>query len=107
SPKFALIHQHISSSSIFVTYASNFEVNTGYDREYRSLGPSIIDQYEFGIKNEFMNGRLTANASVYRIKNNKFAQSVISEDSSIKDTQMKEFTGEKTSVDIALDLRGQ
>jgi len=107
SPKFALIYQPISSSSIFVTYASNFEANTGYDREYRSLGPSIIDQYEFGVKNEFMNGRLTANASVYRIKNNRFAQAVISEDGSIKDTQMKEFTGETTSEGIELDLRGQ
>lgn len=107
SPKFALIYQPIKSSSIFVTYASNFEANTGYDRDYRSLGPSIIDQYEFGVKNEFMNGRLTANASVYRIKNNRFAQAVISEDGSIKDNQMKEFTGETTSDGVEVDLRGQ
>ncbi|WP_233789195.1 TonB-dependent receptor [Sphingobacterium sp. HMA12] len=107
SPKFGLIYQPISSSSIFVTYASNFEANSGYDREYRSLGPSIIDQYEFGVKNEFMNGRLTANASVYRIKNNRFAQAIISEDGTIKDALMKEFTGETASDGVELDLRGQ
>ncbi len=107
SPKFALIYQPIASSSIFVTYSSNFEANTGYDKEYRSLRPSIIDQFEFGVKNEFMNGRLTANASVYRIKNNRFAQAIISENGTIKDALMKEFTGETMSDGVELDLRGQ
>jgi outer membrane receptor for ferric coprogen and ferric-rhodotorulic acid len=36
----------------------------------QALSPSIIDQYEAGIKNDFFNDALTANLTFYYIRNN-------------------------------------
>lgn len=108
SPKFGLIFQPIPTSSIYVTYANNFTSNAGYDVDYRPMGPSTIDQYEAGIKNDFFNGRLTANASVYRINNNRFAQQLLvkPDGTSNGDTNMKEFSGKTASDGVELDVTG-
>ena len=106
SPKFALIYQPIKSSSIYVSYANNFTSNSGYDKDYTPMGPSIIDQYEAGIKNDFYNGRLSVNVTGYRIVNNRFAQTIILEDGTVPDANMKEFTGKTASDGVELDVTG-
>lgn len=106
SPKFALIYQPIKSTTFYVSYANNFTSNSGYDREYRPMGPSIIDHYEAGVKNELFAGRLTANLTWYRIVNDRFAQSVMDENGNIADSNMKEFTGKTASDGLELDVTG-
>jgi len=106
SPKFALIYQPIKTSSIYVSYANNFTSNTGYDKNYTPMGPSIIDQYEAGIKNDFYQGRLSVNLTGYRIVNNRFAQTIILEDGTVPDANMKEFTGKTASDGLELDVTG-
>ena len=39
-----------------------------------SLPPSLIDQYEVGIKNDLLKGALSANVTAYKIVNNNQAQ---------------------------------
>lgn len=107
SPKFALIYQPIPTTSIFVSYANNFTPNSGYDINYQPMGPSVIDQYEAGVKNDFFKGRLSANLTWYRIVNNRFAQSIIPTDPTKFDVNMKEFTGKTASDGIELDLTGK
>ncbi len=106
SPKFALIYQPIKSTTFYVSYANNFTSNSGYDREFRPMGPSIIDHYEAGVKNELFAGRLTANLTWYRIVNDRFAQSVMDENGNIADANMKEFTGKTASDGLELDVTG-
>lgn len=107
SPKLALIYQPIPTMSLYVSYANNFTSNAGYDVNYQPMGPSLIDQYEAGIKNDFFQGRLTANLTWYRIQNNKFAQTIIDADGKVKDSNMKEFTGKTASDGVELDLTGR
>src|SRR5690606_2036860 len=71
SPKFALIYQPIKSTSIYGSYTNNFISNAAsLDVNDQPLGPSIVDHYEAGLKNDFFNGRLSANLTWYKIINN-------------------------------------
>ena len=108
SPKFALIYQPITTSSIYLSYANNFITNSGYDINFQPLGPSLVDHFEAGVKNDFFGGRLSANVTAYRINNNKFTQmALITADGSANgDTNMKEFSGKTSSDGIELDING-
>lgn len=106
SPKFALIYQPIKSSTIYVSYANNFASNSGYDRDFVPMGPSIINHYEAGLKNEFFDGRLTANVTWYRIVNDRFAQVIVEDDGTVKDQNMKEFSGKTASDGLEIDITG-
>lgn len=101
SPKLGLIYQPFKQTSVYVSYANNFTINTGIDIATDApMGPSIIDQYEAGIKNDFLNGKLSANVTIYKIKNNNLAQAAIA------DPTKKEFTGATESDGAELDLSG-
>jgi iron complex outermembrane receptor protein len=101
SPKVALIYQPLKTTSIYASYTNNFTSNTGIDIATNApMSPSIIDQYEAGVKNDFLNGRLSANLTWYRIVNNKYAQTAEA------DATKKEFTGKSASDGVELDLSG-
>lgn len=101
SPKLGLIYQPLKTTSVYASYANNFTINTGIDIATDGpMGPSIIDQYEAGIKNDFFGGRLTANATYYKIKNNNLAQAAIA------DPTKKEFTGATESDGFEVDITG-
>jgi iron complex outermembrane receptor protein len=101
SPKFGIIYEPLKNTSVYVSYSNNFTSNTGIDIETNGpMGPSIIDQYEAGVKNDFLEGKLSANLTVYRIKNDKFAQTALA------DPTKREFSGATASDGIELDLSG-
>ncbi len=109
SPKLGLIYEPLKTTSIYVSYANNFTSNAGLDVSTNApMAPSIIDQYEAGIKNDFLNGKLSANITWYKILNNKFAQTAVfkADGSTNSDSNLKEFTGETASDGIELDLNG-
>ncbi|GAB2531827.1 TonB-dependent siderophore receptor [Spirosoma aerophilum] len=108
SPKVALIYQPTTGTSFFGSYANNFTINTGVDINGQILKPSIVDQYEAGIKNEFLNGRITANIGVYHIVNSNLAlMAPFRLDGSPNiDTNVKEFTGQTTSDGLEVDVTG-
>ncbi len=108
SPKVALVYQPVKTSSIFASYSNNFTTNTGVDIYGQLLRPSWVNQYEAGLKNELLNGRFTANFSLYRIVNSNFAQIAPykADGSSNTDTNVKELTGETTSDGLEVDLTG-
>jgi iron complex outermembrane receptor protein len=109
SPKFALIYQPIKTTSLYVSYASNFTPNTGLDVNQVPLGPSIIDQYEAGIKNDFWDGKLSVNVTAYRIANDRFAQvAVLKADGTANgDSNVKEFSGATKSDGLEVDVTGK
>ena len=108
SPKVGLIFEPIKTTSIYVSYASNFTTNTGTDIFKVPLGPSIIDQYEAGIKNDFLDGRLTANVTWYKILNDRFVQQALlnADGKPNADASIKEFTGKSASDGLEIDITG-
>ncbi|MBC8987590.1 TonB-dependent receptor [Pedobacter sp. N36a] len=109
SPKLGFIYEPFKTTSFYVSYANNFTSNAGLDVNTNApMDPSIIDQYEAGIKNDFLGGRLTANLTVYRINNSKFAQTAeFRPDGAVNgDTNLKEFTGKTASDGVELDITG-
>lgn len=108
SPKGALIYQPLPMLSFYGSYANNFIVNTGTDIYLQNLLPSLVDQYEAGVKSELFGSRLFANLSVYRYRNNNFAQ-IAPLDQYGKpngSTSLKELTGETTSDGADVDISG-
>jgi iron complex outermembrane receptor protein len=92
SPKVGLIYQPIKTTSVYVSYANNFTSNSGIDINSSPMGPSIINQYEAGIKNDFLDGKLSVNVTAYRIANNRFVQAVLLPNGN-PDPIFKEFSG--------------
>ena len=69
SPKFGLIYQPRKEVSLFASYSTSFTPNTGTTADLKPIEPSIIDQYEAGIKTDFLKGLLSTNVTVYQITN--------------------------------------
>jgi iron complex outermembrane recepter protein len=109
SPRLGLVYKPTNTTSVFASYANSFNVNTGQDIEGNTLEPSIIDQYELGVKNEFFNGRLSANVTAYRILNNNLAQTApfLLDGRPNNNTSIKMLTGQTTSDGVEIDLAGQ
>ncbi|WP_345948176.1 TonB-dependent receptor [Mucilaginibacter sp. PAMB04274] len=110
SPKVGLIYQPLTTTSVYASYANNFTSNSGVDVSGAPLGPSILDQYEVGVKNDLLNGRLSVNVTAYRIINNRFAQTAQFQADGItpnSDTNVKEFSGKTSSDGVELDITGK
>ena len=108
SPKGALIYQPLPMLSFYGSYANNFTINTGTDIYLQNLAPSLVDQYEAGVKSELFGRRLFANLSLYRYRNGNFAQ-IAAFDQYGKpngNTNLKELTGETTSDGVDVDVSG-
>ncbi|MEO5893163.1 MAG: TonB-dependent receptor [Ferruginibacter sp.] len=109
SPKLGLIYQPFKTTSVYVSYANNFTPNSGLNvLTNEPMGPSVIDQYEAGIKNDFFNGKLSANLTWYKIINNRFAQTALVNAAGAPnaDANLKEFSGKTASNGIEVDLAG-
>lgn len=106
SPRFGLVYKPFNTTSFFASYSNSFNVNTGQDLDGKSLKPSLIDQYELGVKNQFLNGMLSANVTVYRIKNNNLAQTApyLQNGTANNNTNIKILSGETTSDGVEVDL---
>jgi iron complex outermembrane receptor protein len=106
SPRLGVVYKPTGSTSFFVSYTNSFVVNTGQDVEGNAVKPSLIDQYEAGVKNELFNGLLSANVTVYRIKNNNLAQTApfLKDGTPNNNTAIKQLTGQTTSDGVELDL---
>ncbi|HZH67074.1 MAG TPA: TonB-dependent receptor, partial [Flavisolibacter sp.] len=108
SPRVGLVYKPFSTTSVFTSYSNSFVVNTGQDIYGVNVKPSIIDQYEIGVKNEFLNGKLSANVTAYRILNNNLAQTApyLLDGRSNTNSGIKMLTGETTSDGVEVDLAG-
>ena len=109
SPRFGLVYKAAESTSLFASYASSFSVNTGTDIYGSSLPPSIIDQYEVGIKNDFFKGMLSVNLTLYHIVNNNLAQTALfdKEGNQNSNTSIKVLSGQTKSDGVELDVAAQ
>lgn len=106
SPKVGVVYQPNKNTSLFASYSDSFTPNTGTTINGDVLDPSIIAQYEVGVKNDFWKGLLSANLTLYQITNDNLAQTAeFKTDGSINtDTTLKVLSGETKSKGIEIDI---
>ncbi|MGN6533250.1 MAG: TonB-dependent siderophore receptor [Ginsengibacter sp.] len=109
SPRFGIVYKVLKHTAVFASYSNSFSVNKGTDVFGNALPPSLIDQYELGIKNDFLNEALSVNITAYRIINNNLAQTARFAADGVtpnSNTAFQELTGQTTSDGIELDISG-
>jgi iron complex outermembrane receptor protein len=111
SPRLGLVFQPIKTTSLFASYSNSFspQGNTVTDNQGNGLPPSIIDQYEVGIKNDLFDGVLSLNATAYQIVNSNQAQ-VIQPNAPNYNRNLpsaQELAGEVTSKGVELDVQSR
>lgn len=106
SPKVGLVYQPTKDMSLFASYSNSFTPNTGTTVDLEPIKPSIIDQYEVGVKKDFWRGILSTNVTVYQITNSNLAQTAEfkADGSNNTDTNIKTLSGETKSKGIELDI---
>src|SRR5690606_12385505 len=109
SPRFGLVYRPTQSVSVFGSYANSFSVNSGTDIYGNVLEPSIIDQFEMGVKTDIVTGYLSINLTAYRIINNNLAQTARfkADGTENSDPTLKALAGQTTSDGIELDITSQ
>ena len=109
SPKAGLVYMSNENLSFFATYTNSFSPNTGRDvNTDTGLKPSIIDQFEVGIKKNIWNNAVAFNVSAYQILNKNFYQQAqfLSNGTANSDTNIKEFAGKLLSRGVEADITG-
>lgn len=101
SPRLGLIYQPTKNNTLFASYSTSFEVNTGFDIYENPLTPSIIDQFEIGSKNILFDGKLFLNATVYQITNDKYYQQSLVDGNTY--AYIKVLAGEVQSRGVEID----
>ena len=107
SPKVGLVYQPLKDMSLFASYSNSFTPNTGNTFNNEALDPSIIDQYEAGIKTDFWKGMLSTNVTVYQITNDNLVQTAAFKADGITpntDTTLKVLSGETKSKGVEIDV---
>lgn len=105
SPKAGLVFQPTKDVSLFASYSNSFTPNTGTTVDLEPIKPSIIDQYEAGVKTDFFKGLLSTNVTVYQITNSNLAQTALQADGTpYNDTSLKVLSGETKSKGIEVDI---
>ncbi|MBF7090169.1 TonB-dependent siderophore receptor [Flavobacterium sp. ALJ2] len=106
SPKIGLVYQPTKDMSLFASYSTSFTPNTGVTYNNTPLDPSIIDQYEIGIKKDFWRGALSTNVTLYQIDNDNLVQTAeFNLDGSINtNTNLKVLSGGTRSKGVEIDI---
>ncbi|UUF16867.1 MULTISPECIES: TonB-dependent siderophore receptor [Flavobacterium] len=107
SPKAGLVVQPTKDLSLFASYSNSFTPNTGTTVDAKPLDPSIIDQYEVGVKKDFFRGLLTTNVTLYQISNNNLAQTAQYLSDGVTqnvNTNLKELVGATKGKGVEIDI---
>lgn len=107
SPKAGLVFQPTKDLSLFASYSNSFSPNTGTTVDLKTLDPSIIDQYEVGVKKDFWKGLLSTNITVYQITNNNLAQTAQFQADGVTQntvTTLKELVGATKGKGVEIDI---
>ncbi|MDR6761685.1 iron complex outermembrane receptor protein [Flavobacterium sp. 2755] len=107
SPKAGLVVQPTKDLSLFASYSNSFTPNTGTTVDAKPLDPSIIDQYEVGVKKDFFRGLLTTNVTLYQISNNNLAQTAQFLSDGVTqnvNTNLKELVGATKGKGVEIDI---
>lgn len=106
TPRVGLVYQPLKTTSVFASYANSFNLNTGIDSQGEALPPSLINQYELGVKNDLFKGLLSANLTLYQIVNSNLSQTILQGSANFNPDRptAQVMAGEVTSKGVELDL---
>jgi len=109
SPRVGLVYQPFKSTAVFGSYSNSFSPNTGVDANNANLPPSLIDQYEVGVKNDLFGGALAANVTLYRIVNSNQTQTILPTAPTYNRNvpTAQELAGEVTSKGLEVDVQSK
>jgi len=102
SPKLGIVYTINAAHMLFTSYSNSFSQNTGIDISGKALQASIIDQYELGIKNKIMDGKMQLNLTGYIIHNDNLAQTSLANGNT--NSNIKELAGATRSAGVEIDL---
>jgi iron complex outermembrane receptor protein len=102
SPRLGIVFKPTLNHALFASYSNSFALNTGVDINNQALPPSLIDQYEAGVKNDLWDGFVSVNVTAYRILNNNLAQNSLINATTY--TYVKELAGSVQSEGLEVDL---
>ncbi|MEZ7506670.1 TonB-dependent siderophore receptor [Flavobacterium sp. Arc2] len=106
TPKLGLVYQPTQDIALFASYSNSFTPNSGTTVDLKVIKPSLIDQYEVGIKKDFWNGILSTNVTLYQIENSNLAQTAeLRADGTFNtDSSIKVLSGATKSKGVELDI---
>ena len=106
TPRVGLVYQPSKDISLFASYSNSFTPNSGTTVDLKVIKPSLIDQYEVGIKHDFLRGLLSTNITLYQIENSNLAQTAEfkADGSPNTDSSIKLLSGSTKSKGVELDI---
>lgn len=108
SPKVGIIYNPDNNLSVFATYTNSFVPNTGTTVFLDPLKPSVVDQYEVGVKKNLFNNAVAVNLTAYQIVNNNSYTTArfTAGGTPNSDSNLKEYAGKVRSRGVELDITG-
>lgn len=108
SPKAGIVITPTDNFSIYGTYTNSFVPNSGFTIYNEPLKPSIVDQYEIGIKKNIWKNTVAFNVNAYQIINrNSYTKAIYDKNGNLNsDSSIKEFAGKVRSQGVELDITG-
>ncbi|UOE41751.1 TonB-dependent receptor [Chryseobacterium suipulveris] len=108
SPKAGLVFTPTENFTVYGTYTNSFVPNSGFLVTEEPLKPSIVDQFEVGLKKNLFKNSVAVNLNVYQIDNrNTYTTARFKADGSENsDSTIKEFAGKVRSRGVELDITG-
>lgn len=102
SPRLGIVYQPTNTTSIYASWTNSFNPQTfGRNRNNEPFKPETSEQFEIGIKQDFLDNRLSATLAFFDItKNNVLTPDPVDSDFSIQ-------TGEQRSRGVELDVVGE
>jgi len=101
SPQAGLVFQPTATTSLYASYSTSFSaINSGRKSDGTSLDPEKGQQFETGVKQEFLGGKLNTTLAAYWIAK----QNVSTPDPA--NTAFRVQTGEQKSNGLELDVAG-
>jgi iron complex outermembrane recepter protein len=101
SPRIGLVYQPSDTVSLYTSYSSSFKPNIGRSADGEVFNPTKGNQYEVGIKTDFLDRKLSATLAAYRITKTN----VLTPDPNNPNFSVQ--TGEVRSQGIELDIAGE
>jgi len=74
TPYAGVVYDLTPEQSVYASYTDIFQPQSSQDKDGQTLAPVIGKNYEMGWKGEFYQGRLNANAAVFRVERDNFAE---------------------------------
>ncbi|NJK47513.1 TonB-dependent siderophore receptor [Candidatus Gracilibacteria bacterium] len=101
APRIGIVYQPIEPVSLYASWSRSFDPEFGTDRERNPFVPIEGEQFEAGVKTEFLDGRLAATLAFYQItRQNDFQPDPVDPNFNIQ-------IGEQRSRGIDFDIRGE